>query len=145
MRHLVVAISLLLVLPIAGCGGVNWNDNNDGGWDNGPGNSGNKYVAGTINTSGIEDHHKNAEVVVRLVDRANGDVLAEQRVEVPKRGFPVPFQLRYDKDQVKERRTYDVEARVRIKGKLKWITKQRYPVITQGNPTYNLNVTVEPN
>jgi len=143
MRWMLIALTLVFALP--GCGDINWNDSGDGHHDDGPGNSGNKYVAGTITTSGPEDHHKNAEVIVRLVDRANGNVMSEQRVDVTRRGFPVPFQLRYSKDDIKERRTYDIEARVRIKGKLKWITKQRYPVITQGHPTYNLNVLVEPN
>lgn len=143
MRRLILALSLAL-LPVAGCGDVNWNDNSGGGHDS-PDNSGNKYVAGTINSSPSANLPKDSQVIVRLVDRANGDLLSEQRIDVPKRGLPVPFQLRYDKDQVKERRTYDIEARIRVKGKLKWITKQRYPVITQGNPTYNLDIRVEPN
>ncbi len=145
MRGVILALAIL-VLPLGGCGDINWNDNGGGGgFDEGPSNSGNKYVAGTITPSPSESFPKDTQVIARLVDRANGDVLAEERIDLPKRGFPVAFQLRYDKDQIKERRTYDVEARVRVKGKLKWITKQRHPVITQGNPVCNLNVIVEPN
>jgi putative lipoprotein len=58
---------------------------------------------------------------------------------------PVPFRILFDSTQVDPRVTYTLRARIEDRdGRLLWINTQAYPVITQGNPTHDIEIVVTP-
>lgn len=72
---------------------------------------------------------------VRLVDVSLADApsrsLAVTRVKTRHR-MPIPYRLRFDAARIKERRTYALEARITVKGKLWFITTSRHTVFAGG-------------
>jgi hypothetical protein len=151
-------LAVCAAASLAGCGG-DWNGgsgSSGGSWMGGGSNSGSggedrpnqggrSYVSGVVTPSSDLGVPRGAKVIVRLIDRNKGEAIGSQTMEVGKRGFPVPFQIRYNRDDIKEKRVYEIEARVKVKDRVKWMSRDRYAVITQGNPSYNLQVVVEPN
>lgn len=57
---------------------------------------------------------------------------------------PIPFSISYDATNVRPERSYAVSARITIEGQLRWITTTRHAVLTSGNPSDNVTVTVQP-
>jgi putative lipoprotein len=57
---------------------------------------------------------------------------------------PIPFSISYDPTAVRPERSYAVSARITIEGQLRWITTTRHAVLTSGNPSDNVTVTVQP-
>ncbi len=71
-------------------------------------------------------------------------LLGEQIIENPGQ-VPVPFRVRYQSGEVVENVMYGVGARIEDgNGNLLFISAEATPVITQGNPTSNVELTVEP-
>lgn len=56
---------------------------------------------------------------------------------------PVPFKLTYDAAAVRPERTYAVSARISIDGQLQWISATRHAVLTSGNPSDDVTITVQ--
>jgi len=71
-------------------------------------------------------------------------LLGEQIIENPGQ-VPVPFRVRYHSDEVIENAMYGVGARIEDgNGNLLFISTEATPVITLGNPTSDVELTVEP-
>ncbi len=88
-----------------------------------------------------------AVIEVKLVDVSRADapsiVIASQVFEAAGRQVPFDFSLSYNPAQIDPRNSYAVEARITVDGQLRFITTQRYAVITQGNPTSNLELVLQ--
>ena len=87
----------------------------------------------------------NAVITVQLLDVSQQDsratVIAEQRIR-PSRQVPIPFTLQYDRADVNRRGTYSVAATIEVEGDVVWRTTSAVPVITNGNPTENIELVV---
>ncbi|GEM_PF-1996827 len=88
-----------------------------------------------------------ALIQVQLVDVSRADapaiVLATSSFQAGGRQAPFPFALPYDPARIEERNTYAVQARITVNGQLRFISTQRYEVITRGRPT-RVEVIVQP-
>jgi len=145
-RLLTVVVGVIAVVAMSSCNSSFLSSGSGGGSGGGSsGGGGGKHVSGVVMLSGNEDVPKDAEVIVRLMDADKDRVVAEQRTSPGKKGFPAPFQVRYSGDDINKNRNYEVQARVRHKGKVRWASRQTYRVITNGHPSYNLTIVVEPN
>jgi uncharacterized lipoprotein YbaY len=89
-----------------------------------------------------------AVIEVQLVDVSRADapaqVISSQTITANGRQVPFAFELPYDPAQIEERYTYAVQARITIDGQLRFISTQRYSVLTRGNPSSNIEVIVQP-
>jgi hypothetical protein len=74
----------------------------------------------------------------RLVDVSRADapaeIIAEARIPLGGQQPPVSFALTYDAVRIDARFTYAVQARIEVDGQLWFVSTDRYPVITRGNP-----------
>lgn len=88
-----------------------------------------------------------AVIQVQLVDVSRADapaiVLATTSFQAGGRQVPFAFALPYDPARIDERYTYAVQARITLDGQLRFISTERYAVITRGNPT-TVEVIVRP-
>jgi putative lipoprotein len=86
-------------------------------------------------------------VEVQLADVSRADaaavVLGEQTIETRGKQVPFAFEIRYDAARIEANHTYAVQARIEVDGQLRFISDQRYPVITRGAPT-KVDVVVRP-
>jgi uncharacterized lipoprotein YbaY/LysM repeat protein len=58
--------------------------------------------------------------------------------------FPIPFEATYNAQAIDPRHTYALNVRITDEqGNLLYINTSTFPVLTQGNPTYNVEVIVE--
>jgi uncharacterized lipoprotein YbaY len=89
----------------------------------------------------------NAVVNVQLQDVSRADaaaiVLDDQTIATNGKQVPIPFTLRYNPSQIQPGHSYAVSARILVDGQLQWISTTRNSVITNGNPTSNVTVTVQ--
>jgi uncharacterized lipoprotein YbaY len=74
---------------------------------------------------------------------APATVIAAERYIADGRQVPFPFELTYDPAGIDPKQTYAVMARITIDGKLRWISTQRYPVLTGDAPVTGIEVVVE--
>ncbi len=76
------------------------------------------------------------EIKIQDVSRADAPAitLAQKTITTTGQQVPIPFSLAYNPDKIKANHSYAVQVRILINGKLRWINKSRYSVITQGNP-----------
>lgn len=86
-----------------------------------------------------------AEIRVKLVDISSaegvdGTVIAEDKFLSNGRQVPIPFELRYNQNLIRSNRLYAVEAEIYTRGKLSYKNDREYPVITQRNPTSNIQI-----
>lgn len=86
-----------------------------------------------------------AEIRVKLVDissaeSADGTVIAEDKFLSNGRQVPIPFELRYNQNQIRSNRLYAVEAEIYTRGRLAFKNDREYLVITQRNPTSNIRI-----
>lgn len=86
-----------------------------------------------------------AVITVQLLDISKQDsratVIAEQRIR-PSREVPIPFTLAYNRAQIDRRGTYSVAATIEVDGEVVWRTTSTLLVITNGNPTENIELVV---
>jgi putative lipoprotein len=72
-------------------------------------------------------------------------VLGQQVIPTAGRQVPIPFAVGYNSAGIDEEATYTLMAGIEdAGGELLFFTQQSYPVITQGNPTSDVEVVVEP-
>lgn len=104
-------------------------------------------VSGTVTYLTREALPQDAMVTVTLEDTSLQDVAAETiaQVAIPTNGaqVPIPFELTYDADDINESNTYSLRASITLNGELMKISTQAYPVITNGNPTEDIEIMVE--
>jgi putative lipoprotein len=89
----------------------------------------------------------NAVIEVQLLDVSKADapaeVIASQTLEAEGRQVPIPFELTYDPAQIDERFSYTVSARILVNDRLRWISQDAYPVLTQGSPVSDVEIVVK--
>lgn len=104
------------------------------------------FVSGTVTYRERIAMPPNAVVKVQVADISKADapaeVIGEQVIDNPG-NVPVAFRVPYDASKIVDNNTYAVSARIDVDGKLMWINTQRYTVITNGNPTSDIEVLVE--
>ena len=80
-----------------------------------------------------------AAIEVKLRDTSIADgganTIAESVFSPGGKQVPIPFQLSYNPSDINQAHKYQVEANIRVKGKLMFSTNMPYPVITQGAPS----------
>ena len=88
------------------------------------------------------------QIEVRVEDVSQADAKAEQvggEIQYEVTQFPIPFEATYNPAAIDERLTYGLNVRVSdVDGNLLYINTQAYDVLTNGNPTYDVEVMVEP-
>lgn len=89
----------------------------------------------------------NAIVEVALVDASRQDapatVIAQQTI-TPTTQVPIPFEVAYDPATINVSGTYALVARISVDGAPRFATTQPYNVLTNGNPTTNVELILEP-
>ena len=88
-----------------------------------------------------------AVVEVSLQDVSKADAPAEmittQKIETQGAQVPIAYSLQYDPARIDAKNTYAVRATITEGGKLTWTSTKRYPVLTRGAPTDNVEIIVE--
>lgn len=86
------------------------------------------------------------EVVLADVSRADAPatIIATQTITAAGKQVPFPFELTYDPAFIQPQNTYAVQARILVDGKLRFISTQRYAVLTNGRPMTGVNIVVQP-
>ena len=88
-----------------------------------------------------------AKVEIRVDDVSLADAPAKQiggQIILDATQFPIKFEAPYDASAIDPRFTYGLTVRITdANDKLLYINTQAYNVITQGNPTYNVEVMVD--
>jgi len=89
-----------------------------------------------------------AVISVRLLDASRQDVAAgvisQDRIMASGKQVPFSYSLPYDRTKIQERNRYVVRAEIRDGERLLFTTDTSYPVITQGNPTTDVEIVVVP-
>jgi putative lipoprotein len=86
-----------------------------------------------------------AVIRVQLLDISKQDapasVIAEQRIR-PSREVPIPFTVQYDRSKINRGGIYSIAASIEVDGEIVWRTTTAQLVITNGNPTENIEIVV---
>ncbi len=89
-----------------------------------------------------------AVIEVQLQDVSKMDAPAEtissQRIEANGKQVPFPYEVNYDPAQIDPQHHYAVRATITEGDKLLFTSTQAYPVITNGAPTADVEIIVEP-
>lgn len=89
-----------------------------------------------------------ARVEVTLQDvsvmDAPAPVLSTQQIGTQGKQAPFPYVLKYNPVQIDPKHTYAVRATIKDGDQLLFTSTQSYPVITNGAPTHQVEITVEP-
>ncbi len=105
-------------------------------------------VAGTVTKIDRKGLPENAVLQVELRDTSLQDVasalISLETIEINGNQLPVSYRLPYDPDEIDERNTYAVSARITSDGQLIYISDMANLAITHGNPTEEVEVTVVP-
>jgi len=137
MKKIVLAtlIGVLLSLSLAACGG-NQNQKT-------PAVS--VSVTGTVNKRNSKALAPSDTIEIRLVDKSSPDQpVGEQDIHAGGKQLPLPFEIQYNPDQIAADKTYIIQVQiVKSSGDVLYKASSEYPVITQGNPTSNVEVFVE--
>jgi putative lipoprotein len=75
---------------------------------------------------------------------APAEVISTQTIEAKGKQVPFPYELNYKLAQITPRNTYVVRATIKDGGKLLFTSTTINPVITNGAPTSNVEIIVEP-
>lgn len=113
--------------------------------DTTPAPKGYKTLSGVLHIKGLEALPVDSKALVRLVDVTRperyGTVLAEQEIGSPM-GFAVPFTLDCKAEDMDYPNRVQLEARISIKGKLKYRNLNAIP-ITSANTEAPLDIWLE--
>lgn len=102
-------------------------------------NEGNEtgVVRGTVTYRQRMALPKNSILTVKILDVSLADApsntVAEQKVELGNQQVPIPFELKFNPNQIDSRRRYAVRAEISNNGRLIYTTDTNYPVLTQGS------------
>jgi len=127
-----IIMLFLGVATLAGCGGPS-----------------EKTVTGTVTYLQRIALPPEAVVTVRIEDVSKADALAEvmgeQVIQTKGAQVPIPFSVPYDPEKIIDNHTYSLRVRIEDgTGKLLFINDTSIPVITNGNPTQDIEVVVVP-
>ena len=86
------------------------------------------------------------EVVLQDVSKmdAPAETISSQRIEANGKQVPFPYELKYDPAQIDQKNTYAVRATIKDGDKLLFTSTTHMPVITNGAPTSDVEIIVEP-
>ncbi len=102
-------------------------------------NEGNEtgVVRGTVTYRQRMALPRNSILNISLVDVSLADApsttIAEQKVELGNQQVPIPFEIKFNPNQINSRRRYAVRAEISNNGRLLFTTDTNYPVLTQGS------------
>lgn len=101
-----------------------------------------KVIRGTVSYRERIALPNNSSVTVQLVDGldSSANVLSETNFNTNNRQVPIPFELRYNPNQIDTRRRYYIRAEIDTDGRLAFATNENIAVLTQGSPTDNLQL-----
>ena len=89
-----------------------------------------------------------AVVEVQLQDVSLADapatIINTQTIETQGKQVPFPYKVPYDPARIEASHHYAMRATIKDGDKLLFTTTQSYPVITNGAPTSNVEIIVEP-
>ena len=128
-RYGLIIIIIVATILIAGC-------------------SSTSTVKGTIiYREHVELPREGVVVIIKVEDVSRADAPAvtvgEQIIENPGNQDSIPFEIKYDPNEIDERFTYAMRVRIEVDGKLWYTNTSRYAVITHGNPTSGIEVIVD--
>jgi uncharacterized lipoprotein YbaY len=108
---------------------------------------GEAVVSGTITYPEQETLPEDAMITVQIQDVSKQDVAAkvigEQTIEAGGQQMPVPYEVAYDPANIDERFTYSMQVRIENNdGNLLFINDTSIPVITNDNPTENVEIPI---
>jgi putative lipoprotein len=132
---LLTALAALSIV-VAACGSDNEVD--------GPGSSVSGTIEAPTNGPPADGFPEGSVLTVRLDDISRADApattLASEELDLDGAAFPIEFELSYDSDDIDERFTYAVSARIEYQGDLLAVTDTVVPVITNDAPTSGVSV-----
>jgi putative lipoprotein len=133
---LVILIAILLLPSLAACGGSQTQNTPATG----------ASVTGTVNKRDRKAIAPSDTIEIRLVDKAAQDQpIGQQDIHAGGKQLPLPFEIQYNPDDISADKTYEIQVQiVKSSGDVIYKDAAEYPVITQGNPTSNVEVFVEP-
>lgn len=98
-------------------------------------------VTGKITTQGEATLPAGSISEVKVMDDTNTQMGGEHKDVT---GFPIDFEANYNVAAVDPNRAYSLDISIKdSQGNVLFVNKQSYNVLTQGNPTYDLEVMVE--
>ncbi len=111
------------------------------GGGNNPGRTG--TIKGTVSFVQFIALGPNSEVTVKLVDSAAPDAtpVAETKISNP-RQIPIPFELKYEPRDIDRQRTYELQAEIRMDGKLRFKSANGKQVNLRGNQAEMVDLVV---
>lgn len=80
--------------------------------------------------------------IARVAASGAPQVVAEQRFTTNGAQPPFRFSLPYDPARIDANSSYTVQANITVGGQTRFATNTLYPVITRGNPTQNVSMTL---
>jgi putative lipoprotein len=102
-------------------------------------------VSGTLTYRERTTLPANAVVTIQIArvyaDRGP-EVVAEQRFTTNGAQPPFRYSLPYDPARIDPNASYTVQSNISVDGQARFTTNTLYPVITRGNPTQNVNITL---
>ena len=105
-------------------------------------------VSGTVTSKSFVSLPEKSNVQVELVDMttASGKPVVYSGSNTITKGesLPIKFSIGYNNNSFKKNSVYVLNARVIIDGKITMQNSESYPVITNGGPTENITIEVEP-
>jgi uncharacterized lipoprotein YbaY len=133
---LATLIAVLVSLSLAACGGNQAQQTP----------AANATVMGTVNKRDRKALAPSDTIEVRLVDKSSPDQpVGEQDIHAGGKQLPLPFEIQFNPDQIDSSKVYLIQVQiVKSSGDVLYTASAEYPVITQGNPTSNVDVFVEP-
>lgn len=105
-------------------------------------------VTGTV-TYGekVELPTEGVVVIIKVEDISRADApavtIVEQVIENPGNQDSIPFEIKYNPEDIDERYTYAMRVRIEVDSKLWYTNTSRYAVITHGNPTSGIEVVLD--
>ena len=111
--------------------------------------SGEATVTGTVTYRQRIALPDDAVITIKIEDVSLMDVpakaIGEQVIETDGKQVPIPYEVTYNEDDIDERHTYSMSARIEDSaGKLLFISDTTVPVITNDNPTEDVEIVVVP-
>ena len=114
-----------------------------------PAPEGEATLSGTITTAQPAELPADAVIQVQLQDTSLADapatIIGEQIIPAAGVTFPIPFEITYNPNDIQDNHTYTMSVRIEdASGKLLYINTTSTPVLTNGAPTDNVEVVVDP-
>ncbi len=132
---LLLAVSAILILALAACGGTT------GTTTEAPA-AGSGVITGNVVYLDRSALDPNAVIEVYLMQ--NDMVIATQSIAAEGRQVPIPFELTFDPAQIDQTQTYLLSARILVNDAPVYASQAAVPVITNGAPTSDVELMVGP-